>query len=81
MIPAMDPKVADVFDTFADDAKAGLLRLRRLVFEIAADLPKVGHVAEVLRWGPRQSPNQGRLFGLGCQRRGASRSMPIAKPR
>lgn len=51
MIPAMDPKVADVFDTYDDTAKAGLLQLRRLVFNVAADLPKVGHVAEVLRWG------------------------------
>lgn len=51
MIPAMDPKVADVFARFGPAAKPGLLRLRRLVFEVADDLPKVGHVAEVLRWG------------------------------
>lgn len=51
VIPAIDPKVADIFDGYDADIKAGLLRLRRLIFEMAADTPKVGHVAEVLRWG------------------------------
>lgn len=51
MIPAMDPKVADVFAGFDDGAKQGLTLLRRLIFEVAEDTKGVGHVAEVLRWG------------------------------
>jgi len=51
MIPAMDPKVADVFATFDETAKAGLKQLRRLIFQIADETEGVGHVAEVLRWG------------------------------
>lgn len=51
MIPAMDPKVADVFDGFDARAVKGLKKLRRLIFEVAAETDGVGHVAEVLRWG------------------------------
>ena len=51
MIPAMDPKVADVFAGFDPDAARGLKRLRRLIFDVASRDPKIGHVAEVLRWG------------------------------
>ena len=51
MIPAMDPKVADVFAGFDAEATKGLTQLRRLRFQVAADTEGVGHVAEVLRWG------------------------------
>lgn len=32
-------------------ARAGLLRLRALIFEVAAETPGVGRIEEALRWG------------------------------
>ena len=43
--------VESVFAGFTDAARAGLLELRRLIFEVAAEMPEVGRVEEALRWG------------------------------
>lgn len=43
--------VAAAFDAVGTDARAGMLGLRTLIFEAAADLPQVGQVQEALRWG------------------------------
>lgn len=44
-------EVAAVFEGFPPVARAGLLRLRALIFEVAAETPGVGRVEEALRWG------------------------------
>ena len=49
--PSIPPDVAKVFAAFPDAERAGLLRLRGLIFDVARDLPQIGRVAEVLRWG------------------------------
>lgn len=51
MIPFASPKVAAAFDAFPPDARAGLLQLRDLIFEIGRALHSVPSVTEDLRWG------------------------------
>lgn len=47
----MNPVVQQVFDAAPPVARAGMLALRGLIFEVAAGLPKVGPIEESLRWG------------------------------
>lgn len=47
---ASDP-VAAAFDAAAPKARTGLLTLRDLIFETAAELPGIGRLQEALRWG------------------------------
>ncbi|MEM1065865.1 MAG: DUF1801 domain-containing protein [Pseudomonadota bacterium] len=52
--PAPDyatPAVAAAFAAFPDSARAGLLRLRALIFDLAAETPAVGPLQETLKWG------------------------------
>lgn len=52
MVPEFaSQEVARVFDGFEARAREGLLRLRGLIFECAAQMPEVGRVEEALRWG------------------------------
>lgn len=44
-------KVEQAFDLDDAEARQGLLSLRALIFEIAAELPEVGPIKEALRWG------------------------------
>ncbi|CUH64662.1 hypothetical protein TG4357_01420 [Thalassovita gelatinovora] len=46
-----DAAVKAAFGAFAPEARRGLIGLRQLIFETAADLPEVGTVEETLRWG------------------------------
>lgn len=46
-----DPNVEQAFETLPDTARDGLLALRSLIFEAAADNETVGRVEETLRWG------------------------------
>ena len=48
-LPSVDIQAA--FEVPDPVARQGLLTLRRLVFETAADLPQVGVITETLRWG------------------------------
>jgi hypothetical protein len=48
---AMDQKVRAVFDAAPAPARAGMLALRQLIFDVAAGLPQVGPVEEALCWG------------------------------
>jgi len=51
-LPVLQPELVAAFDAVADPlARTGLLHLRRLVFETAAELPQIGHLQESLRWG------------------------------
>lgn len=47
----MTPDVKAAFDAVPKDARDGMLALRKLIFEVAAELPVVGRVTETLRWG------------------------------
>ena len=47
----MIPEVAAAFRAFPDDAQSGLIRLRALIFDCAAELPETSGVVEALRWG------------------------------
>lgn len=46
-----DPAIAEVFEKMPEPARSGALQLRQLIFEVANDLPEIGRVEEVLRWG------------------------------
>lgn len=43
--------VAAAFDSYPSRARSGLLHLRRLIFEMAAELDGVGPIEETLKWG------------------------------
>ncbi len=47
----MSPEVAAAFDAFPTSAQPGLIRLRALIFDCAAELPQTGGLREELRWG------------------------------
>ncbi|WP_259782758.1 DUF1801 domain-containing protein [Aestuariispira ectoiniformans] len=49
--PFADPAVEQAFDAFPSEAHEGLLQLRSLIFEIAAETEGVGPVQECLKWG------------------------------
>jgi hypothetical protein len=47
----MPPDVRAAFDAVPVPARTGMLALRRLILDVAADTPEAGPVTEVLRWG------------------------------
>jgi hypothetical protein len=49
--PYASDQIAEAFERFAPNQRAGLVTLRAMIFEIAAELPEIGPVEEVLRWG------------------------------
>lgn len=46
-----DLNLQAVFQAYPPESKQGLLALRDLIFAEAANLPQIGPVQEVLRWG------------------------------
>lgn len=49
--PFSDPAVAAAFDRFPASARAGLLEMRDLIFDVAAETEGVGALQETLKWG------------------------------
>ena len=49
--PFQTDAVANRFAAMPDDLRPGLLRLRHLIFDVAADTDGVGPLEESLRWG------------------------------
>ncbi|AVO39570.1 DUF1801 domain-containing protein [Pukyongiella litopenaei] len=49
--PFQSAAVEQLFARFPDAERAGLLGLRRLIFDTAAGIPDVGRIEEALRWG------------------------------
>ena len=47
----MNQEVQAVFDAAPLHARETMLRLRALIFEVAANLPEIGRIHETLRWG------------------------------
>ncbi|MFV2053898.1 DUF1801 domain-containing protein [Aliiroseovarius sp. YM-037] len=46
-----NPAIATTFARAPEPARAGMLALRGLILNVAADLPEAGRVEETLRWG------------------------------
>lgn len=63
--------VQAAFAAFPLDARARLLELRGLVFEVADSLPGIGPIEESLRWGQpaylTSSTRAGTTVRLGCR--------------
>ncbi len=49
--PFAEPAVKEVFAAFPGDVADDLLRLRALIFDVAAETDGVGSVHETLKWG------------------------------
>ncbi len=49
--PFSNPKVKAVFDGFPRTERSGLLKLRALIFKVAAKNQKIGQLQETLKWG------------------------------
>ncbi len=49
--PIPDPKIAATFEGFPAETKPGLLALRDLILDTAAQTPGVGRIEETLKWG------------------------------
>lgn len=47
----IDPAIQALFEAYPDPARRGLLQLRGLIFDVASELPEIGRLSEVLRWG------------------------------
>ncbi len=45
------PAVSKVYDSFPPAIRAELLKLRELIFSVAATLPSIGALEESLKWG------------------------------
>ncbi|MGA7396375.1 MAG: DUF1801 domain-containing protein [Solirubrobacterales bacterium] len=45
------PEVAAVFDSYPEDVREGLFKLRRLILETAEETEGVGAIEETLKWG------------------------------
>lgn len=46
-----DPNVEHAFSGFPEEARNGLMQLRELIFEVAAQTEGVGKIQEALKWG------------------------------
>ena len=71
-LDGMPDPVRDVIDGYPPDARAGVLELRRLIFDVAHGLPGVGPLEETLKWGqpaylPRK-PRTGSTLRLGLHK-------------
>ncbi len=83
--PFDDPKVASVFDNFPKADRKGLLKLRALIFETAAQTRGVGQLNETLKWGQpaylTPVSKSGSTIRLGLPKPEVSQFTQIARPR
>ncbi len=64
-------QVRAVFDQLTPDVRRGLMRLRDLIFEVAAGLDDVDPISEELRWGqPSYLTKTGSTLRLGASKQG-----------
>ena len=49
--PFRDPNVEAAFAALPEPGRRGLLALRRLIFQTAAETPEAGRLEETLKWG------------------------------
>ena len=58
----LSAQVAEKFATFPDDVRDALMEMRRLIFDVAADDPRIGDLEESLKWGqPAYRPKRPRV--------------------
>jgi len=50
-VPEPGPEILAVFDAYPDKFGPKLRTLRRLVFDVASEMPSVGRIEETLKWG------------------------------
>ena len=66
--------VEQIFAAFGQDARAGLLSLRELIFDVAARANGVGEIEETLKWGQpaylTPQTKSGSTIRLGVPRQG-----------
>ena len=69
-----DPNVERAFAAFPSDTRAGLLRLRQIILEVAARTEGVGPLEETLKWGQpaylTSETKSGTTIRLGCPKAG-----------
>ena len=66
MTPAPPPNVADVINGYEAPVREGVLKLRRVILEVADATPEIGAVEEALRWGqPAYLAQKGSTLRLG----------------
>ncbi len=72
---AMPPAVEAAYARFPAEARATLLGLRDLIFEVANETDGVGRLTETLKWGEpsylTEESKSGTTIRLGCTRQGA----------
>ncbi len=69
MPPAMPADVKTVIDAYPAPARAGVLALRGLIFEVADGLETCGQVEETLKWGqPAYLCRRGSTLRLGLHK-------------
>lgn len=74
-LPDMPHAVAEAFAQVPRSAKARLLGIRRLIFELSEEMETVGPITETLRWGEPAYLTQATKSGTTI-RLGRSRSAP-----
>ncbi|WP_368075858.1 hypothetical protein [Leisingera sp. NJS201] len=81
--PFASPGIEAAFDVLDPQARAGLLALRGLIFDTAAQSPEAGRIEEALRWGQPSyltpSAKPAPPSGWGCPRVRVLRCLYIAK--
>ncbi|WP_164660736.1 DUF1801 domain-containing protein [Tropicibacter sp. Alg240-R139] len=71
MTPFANDQVAAAFAAIPSKPRAGLLRLRGLIFDVACELPSVPQVEETLKWGqPAYLTPKGSTIRLGVPKAG-----------
>lgn len=77
-IPFQNPDLEQAFASFPTKERDGLLALRSLIFEMAADLPQVGEIEETLKWGQpsyqTRKPKSGSPIRLGLTKSGGQKT-------
>jgi len=72
--PFDDPNVERAFSAFPDEVKNGLLYLRALIFDVAAQTEGVGRLEETLKWEQpaylTPETKAGSTIRLGCPKTG-----------
>lgn len=72
--PFQNSDVTEKFASFPKPERDGLLALRSIIFETAANLPAVGEIEETLKWGQPSyltaKPKSGSTIRLGMPKTG-----------
>lgn len=68
--PPMPDAVQAVIAEYPADARAGVLRLRALIYEVAEEVPSAGEIEECLKWGqPAYLAKTGSTLRIGVHKK------------